>query len=287
MDRFVIRQPVAPREVRITIRPPPPAHQTRIEDLAGVVSLSRVEALRDDLQALYSEGAAAEDVLRSLRDADAMHIALEVLETTQIGKAVHKFCRHADARVKDLALAVQNRWMKVAADGFETRARRERKGLAEPQRGAAAAAGGGRGAGGRGGGGGGGGGGAAAAAAEARKLRQEAEEVEAAALQGYVSRLAAGAPKRPRGEGEGGSGSGHGGASPAAAAAVAAAAAAVVALPPPPPPPPPPQRRPSAAAASFFAPRGSKPPPALPAAAPPPAANAPQQQGRLALFELS
>jgi hypothetical protein len=290
MDRFVKRIPIAPREVRARAAPAPPQRQSRIEDLAGVANITSVCALRDELQAVFSEGADAGTIMRALRDAEGLHIALEVLELTEIGKAVHKFVRHDDGGIRELALAIEARWMKVAADGFETRKRRERKGLLEPQRGvgAGAAAGGGRVAAQRVPPAGGGGvpPGRGSAAEEARRLRAEAEEVEAAALQGYASRLAAGGQKRLREEGggvgsSGGVGSGRAGsASPAAAAAAAA--------PPPLPPPPPPQQGLSTAAAAFFAPRGSKPPPPppAPALAPPPLAAPQQQAGKLSLFEL-
>ena len=105
MDKFVTRQPVAPREVRVTVRPSAPSVQTTIESLSGVVSLWRVAEVRDAL--IEGRQGPPGDLLRALRDADAMHIALEVLESTEIGKAVHKLCKHADAGVSELARSVE------------------------------------------------------------------------------------------------------------------------------------------------------------------------------------
>ena len=132
MDRFITRIPQPPREVRITVHAKPPSLQSRIEDLSGVVPRSRVEALRDELTALHAAAAPPADLLRVLGEADALRIALETLEITGVGRSVHRLRKHGDAAVAAAATAVEKKWMSIAADGLETRARRERKGLAVP-----------------------------------------------------------------------------------------------------------------------------------------------------------
>ena len=128
MDKFIVRTKLPPREVKPREPYRPPSKQTRIEDSRGVVRLDYVISLRDSI---LDSTLSPERQFRLLQEADAMHCSLEIMEETEISRAVNKLKKSEDPEVKSLAETIVEKWKKLALDGFKHRSRRVEKGLAE------------------------------------------------------------------------------------------------------------------------------------------------------------
>lgn len=101
--------------------------QQRIDDLRKVVSVDKVEATK----AALLEATDKNVILQRLRELSDMHIVLEVLEDSMVGKAVARFCKHSEPDVSSLASAIVQRWRSEARVAMDVRNRRMKKGLLE------------------------------------------------------------------------------------------------------------------------------------------------------------
>ena len=104
LDAYFPRAPPPPPRAPPRAEPPPRAlKQLRIGDLKRVVPLDRVQAAKRELLALEGRPAAdAAGTARALELLERMRsfaMALETLETTDVGKAVYRFRRDPDAAV--------------------------------------------------------------------------------------------------------------------------------------------------------------------------------------------
>jgi len=126
MDKYIIRTKLPPREMKPKVVQKVPSKQSRIEELRLVVNLDGVLSLRDGL---LDSTATTSTQIRLLEEAEKMHCALEILEQTGIGKAVHKLLKSEDERVKVLAQRIEEKWRSLAETGLGKRNKGVAKGL--------------------------------------------------------------------------------------------------------------------------------------------------------------